>query len=192
MSRNHEFRCVCHEIPRSQNSGVCVTKFHGHEIPVCVSRNSTVTKFRCVRHEMIVYVSRNSGPHQPMGRGLTPALRRSRGIGAEIAISQHDHCSRRPPLRVGSPPEASTAVCMHTTDVTVIATTDNCHRYRHHRNKAALQVCALWRRVCLNAPTSAHTCVSVLITGGTPFARAVLMMLRSNQSQREKVTQPEW
>ena len=66
-----------------------------------------------------------------------------------------------PPLRVGSPPEASTAVCMHTTDVTVIATTDNCHRYRHHRNKAALQVCVLWRRVCLNAPTSAHACVSV-------------------------------
>ena len=48
----------------------------------------------------VVCVSRNSGPHQPMGRGLTPALRRSRGIGAEIAISQHDHCSRRPPLRV--------------------------------------------------------------------------------------------
>ena len=145
--------CVCHEIP-----SVC------HEILVNDQLKgpfSTVTKFRCVRHEMIVCVSRNSGPHQPMGRGLTPALRRSRGIGAEIAISQHDHCSRRPPLRVGSPPEASTAVCMHTTDVTVIATTDNCHRYRHHRNKAALQVCVLWRRVCLNAPTSAHACVSV-------------------------------
>ena len=112
---------------------------------------STVTKFRCVRHE-IVYVSRNSGPHQPMGRGLTPALRRSRGIGAEIAISQHDHCSRRPPLRVGSPPEASTAVCMHTTDVTVIATTDNCHRYRHHRNKAALQVCVLAGRAISEGP----------------------------------------
>ena len=101
-----------------------------------------------------------------MGRGLTPALRRSRGIGAEIAISQHDHCSRRPPLRVGSPPEASTAVCMHTTD--------NCHRYRHHRNKALLQVCVLWRRVCLNAPTS-PTRVSQCVRPGAlacvrPFA----------------------
>ena len=39
--------------------------------------------------------------------------------------------------------------------------TDNCHRYRHHRNNTFLKVCALWRRVCLNAPASAHACVSV-------------------------------
>ena len=58
-------------------------------------------------------------------------------------------------------PTGSFNCCVHAYHVTVIATTDNCHRYRHHRNKAALQVCVLWRRVCLNAPTSAHACVSV-------------------------------
>ena len=114
----HEIPSVCHEIPvNDQLKGPfsTVTKFRCvrhemivcvcvcHEIPVTDQHKgpfSTVTKFECVRHEMMVCVSRNSGPHQPMGRGLTPALRRSRGIGAEIAISQHDHCSRRPPLRV--------------------------------------------------------------------------------------------
>jgi len=38
--------------------------------------------------------------------------------------------------------------------------TDNCHRYRHHRNNTFLKVCALWRRVCLNALSGA-ACVSV-------------------------------
>ena len=120
-------------------------------------------------------MSRNSGPHQPMGRGLTPALRRSRGIGAEIAISRHDHSHSHPaihihtssaeppwfgdrarlgprlqfriPMQPSTPPPclkptgSFTAECMHTTDVTVVATTES-------RNKAALQVCVLWRCRC--------------------------------------------
>ena len=65
------------------------------------------------------------------------------------------------------PTGSFTAECMHTTDVTVVATTES-------RNKAALQVCVLWRCVCQNAPTS-PTCVSQCVRPGAlacvrPFA----------------------
>ena len=137
----------------SRNSGerpALRSFFHGHEIPVCPSRNDgvCVTKFR---------TSSADGPRAHPGPS---EIARDWGRDCNLATRSLQP-STPPPCLKPTGRQASTAVCMHTTDVTVIATTDNCHRYRHHRNKALLQVCVLWRRVCLNAPTSAHACVSV-------------------------------
>ena len=63
---------------------------------------------------------------------------------------------------------------MHTTDVTVVATTESRNKAAAGVRSLALQVCVLWRCVCQNAPTS-PTRVSQCVRPGAlacvrPFA----------------------
>ena len=83
-----------HKIPVcvSRNSGVCVTKFHGHrfrcvchEIPVCVSRNSMVTKFRCVCHEIEPRLNGADNMHA-RARAFWCASRRTIQTGRTVCV----------------------------------------------------------------------------------------------------------
>ena len=126
----------------SRNSGerpALRSFFHGHEIPVCPSRNDSVcvTKFR---------TSSADGPRAHPGPS---EIARDWGRDCNLATRS---------LQPSTPPPCLKPTGSFNSRVHAYHRCDSC---RHHRNKAALQVCALWRRVCLNAPTSAHACVSV-------------------------------
>ena len=95
--------------------------FHGHEIPVCPSRNDgvCVTKFR---------TSSADGPRAHPGPS---EIARDWGRDCNLATRSLQPSTPPPCLK----PTGSFNCCVHAYHVTVIATTDNCHRYRIHRNR---------------------------------------------------------